>query len=258
VALARNRRIGVGHLGVQGFFAKMGVKYSRIARNIGAGELLDELYGIVRETARAYAFELRIPEPVKLTCVAPTGTIAKLPGVSEGIHPIYARHFERRVRFSMRDDGQFESVAGFQALGFEVEDDVYDSSGMTKVVVFPTEDILVEQVRKMGYPDDMVEAADELAVTDMLRMQAFYQEHWADNAVSYTVNIAPNIINAPGLADILADWLPVLKGTTIMVDESRPQAPYTRITAEQYRAAAVKTVEDSTDEACTTGACPVR
>jgi hypothetical protein len=129
---------------------------------------------------------------------------------------------------------------------------------MTKVVVFPTEDILVEQVRKMGWPEDIVQSADELAVTDMLRMQAFYQEHWADNAVSYTVNIPPHIINAPGLADILADWLPVLKGTTIMVDESRPQAPYTRMTAEQYRAAAAKTVEDSTDEACTTGACPVR
>ena len=258
VALARNRRIGVGHLGVQGFFAKAGVPYSRIARSIGAGELLDELYTTVRETARAYTFELRIPEPVKLTCVAPTGTIAKLPGVSEGIHPIYARHFERRVRFSMRDDGQFESVAGFQALGFEVEDDVYDQSGMTKVVVFPTEDILVEQVRKMGWPEDIVEAADEIAVHDMLRMQAFYQEHWADNAVSYTVNIPPGSITDEHLGALLANYLPVLKGTTIMVDESRPQAPYTRITAEQYRAAAAKTVEDSTDEACQSGACPVR
>jgi adenosylcobalamin-dependent ribonucleoside-triphosphate reductase len=258
VALTRNRRIGVGHLGVQGFWAKLGMKYSEIPRVSGPDIMLDTLYEIVRETAGEYAFELRIPEPVKVTCVAPTGTIAKLPGVSEGIHPIYARHFERRVRFSMRDDGQFESVAGFQALGFEVEDDVYDKSGMTKVVVFPTEDILVEQVRALGWPDDVVQSADELAVTDMLRMQAFYQDRWADNAVSYTVNIPPNIINASGLADILAEYLPVLKGTTIMVDESRPQAPYTRITEEQYRAAAAKTVEDSTDEACKAGACPVR
>jgi ribonucleotide reductase alpha subunit len=125
-------------------------------------------------------------------------------------------------------------------------------------VVFPTEDILVAQVREMGYPEDMVEAADEIAVHDMLRMQAFYQEHWADNAVSYTVNVRPGVLTETALAATLAGYLPVLKGTTIMVDESRPQAPYTRITEAEYKAAAAKTVEDSTDEACQNGACPVR
>lgn len=258
VALARNRRIGVGHLGVQGFWAKLGVKYSEIPRVSGPDIMLDTLYEIVRGTAADYAFELRIPEPVKVTAVAPTGTIAKLPGVSEGIHPIYARHFERRVRFSKRDEGQFATVMNFMAQGFEVEDDVYDQSGQTAVVVFPTEDILVEQVRALGWPDYIVEAADEIAVEDMLRMQAFYQEHWSDNAVSYTVNIPAGSMTEVRLAALLAEYLPVLKGTTIMVDESRPQAPYTRITPEQYRAAAAKTVEDSTDEACASGACPVR
>ena len=258
VALARNRRIGVGHFGVQGFFAKMGIPYSQIPEQPRITKLLDTLYHVVRQAASEYAFELRIPEPVKVTAVAPTGTIAKLPGVSEGIHPIYARHFERRVRFSMRDDDQFEQVAAFQAQGFLVEDDIYDQSGMTKVVVFPTEDILVEQVRAMGWPDLVVESADELSVTQMLAVQRLYQTHWADNAVSYTVNIKPGIINESGLADILREYLPTLKGTTVMVDESRPQAPYTRITEDQYRRAAAKTVEDSTDESCSSGACPVR
>lgn len=255
--LARNRRIGVGHLGVQGFWAKRGVRYSEIP-TAGADAELRILHGLVRDEARDYAFELRIPEPVKTTCVAPTGTIAKLPGVSEGIHPIYARHFERRVRFSMRDDGQFTQVFHFQSQGFEVEDDIYDQSGMTKVVVFPTEDILVEQVRAMGYPDDVVESAEELSVWQMLAVQRLYQEHWADNAVSYTVNIQAGDLDADELAEALRSFLPMLKGTTIMVDESRPQAPYTRITAEQYRAAKAKLVEDSTDENCSTGACPVR
>ena len=94
-----NRRIGVGHLGVQGFWAKHGLRYSRIPGDPKAESLLYVMSQAVREMARAYAFELRIPEPVKVTTVAPTGSIAKLPGVSEGIHPIYARHFERRVRF---------------------------------------------------------------------------------------------------------------------------------------------------------------
>ena len=158
----------------------------------------------------------------------------------------------------MRDDAQFAQVAAFQAQGFEVEDDIYDSSGMTKVVVFPTEDILLGQVRAMGWPDDVVESADEISVEDMLRMQWFYQEHWADNAVSYTVNVPAGTVAAEELAGLLAEYLPHLKGTTVMVDESRPQAPYTRITEEQYQSARARTVEDSTDEACQNGACPVR
>ena len=256
--LARNRRIGVGHLGVQGFWAKIGVKYSQIPTAFTSVDMLQQMHRIVRETAGDYAFELRIPEPVKVTAVAPTGTIAKLPGVSEGIHPIYARHFERRVRFSLRDAGQANQVLEAQEQGFKVETDEYDSSGMTQVVVFPTEDILVEQVRALGWPDDVVESADEISVEAMLQVQRLYQTHWADNAVSYTVNVPAGAVTEDELAAILARFLPYLKGTTVMVDESRPQAPYTRITKAEYDSATAKRVEDGTDEECQSGACPVR
>jgi ribonucleoside-triphosphate reductase len=219
---------------------------------------LEILYKMVRQEARDYAFQLRIPEPVKVTTVAPTGTIAKLPGVSEGIHPIYARYFERRVRFSKRDPEQRAQIEKFEEQGFLVEEDVYDKSGKTAVVVFPTQDPLVVQVKAMGLPESVVQSADELSVTQMLGVQRLYQKHWADNAVSYTVNIAPYIINASGLADILEEYLPDLKGTTLMVDASRPQAPYTRITKAEFDSAMAKTIEDSIDESCAQGACPVR
>lgn len=254
--LARNRRIGVGHLGVQGFWAKQGVPYSEIP--VEAPGFLQRLYGIVRAEARDYAFQLRIPEPVKVTTVAPTGSVAKLPGVSEGIHPVYGRYFERRVRFSMRDEAQFDTVMQAAAKGFTVEDDIYDASGMTKVVVYPTEDILLSQVRYLGFDDSVVESADELSIGQMLRVQRVYQKFWADNAVSYTVNIPEGKISESELANVLAAYLPDLKGTTVMVDASRPQAPYTRITREQYEAAVATVIEDSTDLECKQGACPVR
>jgi len=256
--LARNRRIGVGHLGVQGFWAKQGVRYSQIPSARTSKELLMWMSALVREEARDYAFQLRIPEPVKVTTVAPTGSVAKLPGVSEGIHPIYARWFERRVRFSLRDAAQANQVLEFRAQGFKVETDVYDQSGQTAVVVFPTEDILVEQVRALGWDESVVESADEISVEAMLQVQRLYQEHWADNAVSYTVNVPAGAVSAAELGSILGRYLPYLKGTTIMVDESRPQAPYTRITKEQYDSAIAKRVEDGTDEGCQSGACPVR
>jgi adenosylcobalamin-dependent ribonucleoside-triphosphate reductase len=141
--LARNRRIGVGHLGVQGFLAKNGIAYSRAPYNEAFRSLLRTLYLAVRKAAREYAFSLRIPEPVKVTTVAPTGTIAKLPGVSEGIHPIYGRHFLRRVRFSMPDPAQAKTVNDFVMQGYAVEKCVYDQSGNTMVVTLPTKDKLV-------------------------------------------------------------------------------------------------------------------
>jgi len=274
--LALNRRIGVGHFGVQGYFAKSGVPYSQVPWHRGSAELLKILKNTVRNEARKYAFELRIPEPVKVTTVAPTGSIAKLPGVAEGIHPIYARTFERRVRYSMIDPDQMRAVREFEEQGFEVEVDQYDASGNTSVVVFPTKEVLVQQVEDLGYPATFVESADELTVKQMLAFQAMYQTHYADNAVSYTLNVPAEAHQLPALAVpgtpvpvpspervqavsvALRAQLPYLKGTTMMLDGSRPQAPYTRITEEQYSNSLAVVLADGVDEDCANGACPVR
>jgi ribonucleoside-triphosphate reductase len=255
--LAANRRIGVGHLGVQGFLAKNGVSYSEAPELSELRELLDDLREVVRDEARAYAFALRIPEPVKVTTVAPTGTIAKLPGVTEGIHAIYARFFERRVRFSLADPDQAETVNRAFAQGFAVETCVYDKSGNTAVVVYPTKDKLVAEVEAMGYPAGIVESQDELTLDELLAFQAMYQEHYADNAVSFTANV-PEGLDLEETAETIKRWLPYLKGTTIMVDGTRDQAPYTRITEEQFDQYELTRIEDGTDGECSTGACPIR
>jgi ribonucleoside-triphosphate reductase len=256
--LAQNRRIGVGHLGVQGYLAKQGVAYSKAPNSYEFRNLLNDLYDTVRDEAREYAFKLRIPEPVKVTTVAPTGSIAKLPGVSEGIHPIYARHFMRRVRFSMPDPAQAATVQSYMNQGYLVEKCVYDQSGNTMVVAFPTKEKLVAEVEELGYDPKIVESADEISLWDMLAFQAMYQAEWADNAVSFTVNFPEGKYSTDEAADIIKAWLPDLKGTTLMPDGTRAQAPYERITEEEFDTYELTSVEDGTDEDCTTGACPVR
>jgi adenosylcobalamin-dependent ribonucleoside-triphosphate reductase len=256
--LARNRRIGVGHFGVQGYLAKQGIRYSAAPKFFRFSIELRIMQKAVRDAATAYAHQLRIPVPVKVTTVAPTGTIAKMPGATEGIHPIYARHFIRRMRFSLVDAVQAERVNAFFAQGYNVETDVYDKSGNTVVVEFPTKEKLVEEVESLGLPAELVESADEISFGDMLAFQAMYQKNYADNAVSFTVNVVPGQIGQAEAEATLKKWLPVLKGTTVFPDLSREQSPYERITAEQYEEAAAKTVESSYDEACASGACPVK
>jgi adenosylcobalamin-dependent ribonucleoside-triphosphate reductase len=256
--LARNRRIGVGHFGVQGYLAKQGVRYSKAPSFFRFPFELRIMANEVKAAAVEFCHALRIPVPVKMTTVAPTGTIAKMPGVTEGIHPIYARHFIRRVRFSLVDPVQAERVNAFFAQGYNVEEDVYDKSGNTVVVEFPTKEKLVEEVENMGLPAELVEAADEIDFADMLAFQAMYQKDYADNAVSFTVNVLPGQLDQDQAEETLARFLPVLKGTTVFPDLTRPQSPYERITAEEYEKAAAKSVDASYDEACASGACPVK
>ncbi|MEU3512600.1 hypothetical protein ABZ733_32960 [Streptomyces longwoodensis] len=252
------RRIGVGHLGVQGFLAKQGMRYSSAPYNYAFRGLLNSLYETVREEAREYAFKLRVPEPVKVTTVAPTGSIAKLPGVSEGIHPIYARHFLRRVRFSMTDPAQAATVQEAVNAGLLVEKCIYDQSGNTMVVAYPTKEKLVAEVEAVGYDPKIVESADEIDLHAMLAFQAMYQREYADNAVSFTANFPEGRYTVEEAALAIESWLPALKGTTLMPDGTREQAPYERLTAEQFAEYEVTAIEDSTDEDCATGACSVR
>ena len=93
----------------------------------------------------------------------------------------------------------------------------------------------------------------------MLSFQEMYQTHYADNAVSFTVNVPEDKYSIEETMSTLLTFLPKLKGTTIMVDGTRPQAPYERISKMHYNyLSGPKSVEDGTDENCSTGACPIR
>lgn len=260
--LDRNRRIGVGHLGVASALAMLGKKFSEAPSDDWFRDTLRWLASAVDEEAAAFAHELRIPVPVKKRTVAPTGTIAKLAGVSEGIHPIFSRYFIRRIRFNYRSD--FEALEKLLAEGYSVEDDLYAPN--TGVVAIPTKDSLLEAVEAIWgarRAEGIVQSADELSLEEMLSFQAMYQELWADNAVSFTANISRSLEGEPVFAAVevgeqIRKFGGLLKGATIFPEASMPQAPYERITKAEYEAAVVKDVSDGVDEECASGACPIR
>lgn len=256
--LDRNRRIGVGHFGVASFLALMGDRYSKAPKDKHFQGILRELAEAVDDAAEDYAHDLRIPVPVKKRTIAPTGTIAKLSGVSEGVHPIFAKYFIRRVRLSKVDPDQVMMLKQYEADGYEVEDCQYAAN--TAVISIPTKDTLVQQVvdRYGRDGEEIVESADDLSLHDMLAFQALYQEYWADNAVSYTANVDPTQYKPEHVAEQLRMFAGCLKGATIFPEASMPQAPYERLTRWEYESALAKQVSDGIDEECANGACPVR
>lgn len=252
--LLRNRRIGVGHLGVASALAMRGIKYS-------SPEILEHwLYEWAEEVEQAaiqYAHQLRIPVPVKTRTVAPTGSIAKMPGVSEGIHPIFAKYFDRRIRFSVIDPDQWETCMDYANRGYHVEPSLVEEN--TMIVTIPTKDILMDQVSDNGFdPEKVVESAADLTLDQMLRFQEMYQRCWADNAVSFTANIDPSLYTVEEIMRYIQEYGPKLKGMTVFPEQSIPQSPYTRITKMDYELSAAKSVDASVDDECATGACPVR
>jgi ribonucleoside-triphosphate reductase len=256
--LDRNRRIGVGHFGVASFLAMSGLKYSKAPDSREFQALLNQLATTVDYSASAFCHELRIPVPVKKRTIAPTGTIAKMPGVSEGVHPIFAKYFIRRVRLSKVDPDQVMMLKQYEADGFEVEDCQYAAN--TAVISIPTKDTLVQAVtdRFGDEGESIVEAASDLPLHDMLRFQALYQAYWADNAVSFTANVDPQQYSSDHVEGQLRQFAGRLKGATIFPEASMPQSPYERLSRWEYESAVAKQVSDGIDEDCASGSCPVR
>lgn len=277
--LVRNRRIGVGHLGVQGYLAKRGILYSQAPATNFPKELRT-LYKVVRQAARDYAFELRIAEPIKVTTVAPTGSIAKLAGATEGIHPVLFRYYLQGIRFNKTNPDELAQIEEARAAGLNVETCRYDATGSTIFVQYPTKHQLVAEVEALGYDASVVEIASEIPLGSMLAFQEMYQQNYADNAVSFTANVpaeahqqehmlkdpfglepmpAPSHERLHATMNVIQNYLPSLKGTTLMLDGARPQSPYTLISEDEYKLHEfLATIGDGTDENCATGACPTK
>lgn len=249
----RNRRIGVGFFGLQEYMAARGLSYAGPDDHMRMlAAKLTRWKQIVRQAADEYADLLGCPRPIKVTTVAPTGTIAKLAGTTEGVQPIYAKHFVRRVRYASNDPAiptQWPSEPCLYTAG-------------TTVVSVATEDPVV--TRQNGNAHLLVDAA-ELSSYHALRLQSIIQSRYVDNAISHTINL-PQGTDPDILRDQLISFLPKLKGTTIMVDSSRPQQPMERITAEEYSRLVsgskpeiiYSETDDSLLEGCVKGSCPVK
>ncbi|MDA8317335.1 MAG: hypothetical protein M0010_19525, partial [Actinomycetota bacterium] len=249
----QNRRIGVGIMGLQGWCAAHGVTLSGF---VDAPELHRKLESFRRAARRAaddLARALGTPRSVKVTAVAPTGTIAQLSGTTPGIHPVMARYFIRRVRYA-HSDPQLQDLI---AAGHTVVTDIYAAN--TSVVEFVVRDLILDR-----HPAELIEQADELSAAQFFDVVATVQEHFCSpgdgNAISATAQIAPDT-DPDELIAALVCHLGRLKGITVFPRVSRELAPYEPLSEDEYLARSdwgLVLVGDSNDGECAGGACPIR
>jgi ribonucleoside-diphosphate reductase alpha chain/ribonucleoside-triphosphate reductase len=240
---------------------------------------LDLAREVANQEAEVYASEMRIPTPLLVTTVKPSGTIAQLPTVSSGAHASYAPYYIRRVRIS-----SFDPLAKTMlAVGYPVypEANTMRPEEFRKLSNFERMQVLDKaQTWVIEFPiqtSAKKSANEETAVAQLNRYLAL-QKYWTDHNTSITITFNPDEVDGL-IKAILENWddyigvsfLPKYTGAyPLMPYEEIDRAEYEirksdiehisweMITTELLRRESVQTEEDEFDPDCVGGACPVR
>ncbi|WP_084693087.1 hypothetical protein [Actinomadura atramentaria] len=225
----RNRRIGLGLMGIHEWLIRRGKRY---APDVELARWLDVYAGVSDSAAIKYADRLKVSRPVAKRAIAPTGTIAILGETSSGIEPLYSLAYKRRYFADGQPRYQYvvdEAARRLIAAGIN--------------------------------PEDIETAVDLAAVPERrIGMQAWLQT-WIDMGISSTLNLPAFGGQAMGPAefgDMLAKYLPLLRGLTVFPDGARGRQPLTAVPySEAVGREGVEYFEESAERSCSTGVCGI-
>ena len=228
-ASRRTRKIGLGVMGLADLLARIGLPYdSERALTLAA-----RIAGFITRTARASSAALgerRGSFPAfsqsvwpgrgfsalrnaALTCIAPTGTISLITGVSSSIEPFFALALERRLldgrRFVEINSLIEQELADLGAAGAQALKVIVERGSARQAAGLP-------KALQRRFP-----IALEIAPAFHVAMQAAFQAH-TDAAVSKTVNLAEDAA-AQTVKDIFVRARQLhLKGITVYRYGARP------------------------------------
>jgi ribonucleoside-triphosphate reductase len=84
------------------------------------------------------------------------------------------------------------------------------------------------------------------------------QTNYADNAISYTINMLPEMMpSEEEMEEQLIEALPFIKGTTLFPEKSRKNSPFQSITKEEFDAYQGQKEIMQVEDECK-GACPIK
>jgi ribonucleoside-diphosphate reductase alpha chain len=205
----KNRRLGLGLMGIHEWLLKKGYKY----------EVTPELrtwLSVYRAESIAAANDhcdrLYLSHPVAYRAIAPTGSIGILASTTTGIEPLYAVAYKRR----------------------------YLAEGTRWKYEFVVDSTASHLIGTYGIDPSKVESAAGLAadVERRIKFQADVQDY-VDMAISSTINLYPwgselnNEDRVKDFAVTLAKYAPRLRGFTCYPDGSRGGQPLVEVPYEE-------------------------
>jgi len=202
---AKNRRLGLGFMGVHEWLIKRGYKYEVTPE---LHQWLSVYRGVSDTVSASFADRLSISRPVANRAIAPTGSIGILAGTSTGIEPIFAVAYKRRY-LKGKDRWAYQYVV--------------DSAAQ-------------ELIEFYGADPEKVESALDLAdkYEDRIKFQADVQDY-VDMSISSTINLPAwgsklnNEDTVKDFSNTLASYAHRLRGFTCYPDGARGGQPLTSV-----------------------------
>lgn len=207
----KNRRLGLGLMGVHEWLIKRGARYE-VTEELH--EWLVQYRDISDKTSVKFSSKLSISTPIANRAIAPTGTIGILAGTTTGIEPLFAVAYRRRY-LKGSSDWHYQYVV--------------DSAAQELIDVY-------------GADPDTIESALDLAndYERRIKFQADIQDY-VDMAISSTINLPSwgselnNEDTVKDFAQTLAKYAHRLRGFTCYPDGSRGGQPLTSCSYNEAR-----------------------
>jgi ribonucleoside-diphosphate reductase alpha chain len=207
----KNRRLGLGLMGVHEWLIKRGYRYEVVPElHTWLGVYSDESDYVSAD----FSDRLGISRPIANRAIAPTGTIGIMAGTTTGIEPLFAVAYQRRY-LKNGTDWHYQYVV----------------DGTAKVMI-----------EEYGVDPDKLEGAIDLAADyeRRIKFQADVQDY-VDMAISSTINLPKwgselnNPDTVPEFANTLAKYAPRLRGFTCYPDGARGGQPLTPISYREAK-----------------------
>lgn len=227
----KNRRLGLGLMGLHEFLLKRGKRYGP---DVELGEYLSE-YARSGAYANRFCDRLSISRSCATRSVAPNGTISIVAETTSSAEPIFAVAQRRRYL----DGHQWKA----------------------QYIVDPTAHRLIQQ----GVSEELIEDSLTLSTTQegvkrRIEFQAWLQEY-VDHGISSTINLPRwgSDINNPDtvkdLGESMINLMPRLRGITAYPDGGRDGQPLTRVDYKDAIKHLGVEFEDGSENSCKNGVC---
>ena len=226
----------------------------------------DRLKGL-QESAQAGAYdmadELGMSRPKAVTTVKPSGTLSKIMDTTEGVHKPLGKYIFNNVTFSKHDS----ILPTLKTAGYLVWDKPYESDSVLVRLPASYEDVVFDVV-------DGKEVNLESAVTQLNRYRLL-MDNYVDHNCSVTISYDKEEVSE--IVDWIYDNWDHYVGVSFIYrnDPTKtaedlgypylPQEIVTRVDYEAYTNSLLPidlsnlvSTDDLADEACSTGACPIR